>query len=425
MAIQISEYQQLLSNGIRLGDTLKITPFSGKKKEIELSRTNYIFHSDDLNLKPNYYAKIEFSSYLSKTFNFHLKLLVGKSQCQNTGRFQLKSSGDCPFKLNGSMVYSAFIERGDIVEIEDNILEFNMLNMKSSDSFCEQFNRYVFSPLPIVIEGETGTGKSYLAKKIYETTKPKGKFVHLNLSSFSTSLVESEIFGHVKGAFTGAIQDKIGAFREAEEGILFLDEIDSISLELQAKLLLTLETSQVRPVGGSREYQINTRIIYGSGRRLHHLMGEKKMRADFYFRITAGAKINLKPLRDDTEKIKSFCHRVCSSLDVSISPELLEFYTTLPWPGNYRQLKSHLELKKYQTNGRKLEFDDEDERLLVSSSELESLFEDQMMISMERCRVIYAHKVYLRFKGDLNKACCALEISKATLKTLLSKNSLA
>ena len=141
-------------------------------------------------------------------------------------------------------------------------------------------------------------------KKIHRDSGKVGRFVHLNLSSFSRELVESELFGHTKGAFTGAVLEKMGAIKEAHRGTLFLDEIDSIDLEIQTKLLTFLDHGEYRQVGGGVQ-KSSVRMIFSTGREnIKNLVEKGKIRLDFYYRIKNSLVINLPNLRDDKDLLK-------------------------------------------------------------------------------------------------------------------------
>ena len=176
---------------------------------------------------------------------------------------------------------------------------------------------YLNSSMPILLIGETGTGKTTIAKKIHDESGVGGNFVHLNLSSFSQSLIESEIFGHRKGAFTGAISDKKGAILEANKGTLFLDEIDSIDISLQTKLLTFLDNGEFRAVGGGSNTS-DVRMIYSSGKNIKDLVASGEMRLDFYFRLKNSLCLEVPNLRDNKDYLKDIIHEILDRNALSI-----------------------------------------------------------------------------------------------------------
>ncbi|RPJ68885.1 MAG: sigma-54 factor interaction domain-containing protein [Alphaproteobacteria bacterium] len=275
------------------------------------------------------------------------------------------------------------------------------------------------SDLNIVIEGETGTGKTTLAKMIHEESGRSGRFVHLNLSSFAPSLIESEVFGHVKGAFTGAITEKRGAILEAHRGTLFLDEIDSLSIELQTKLLLFLDGHEFRSVGGSLPQKVDVRLIFASGTKMKTLIDQQKMRKDFYYRLTSGAVVPLMSLRDQTERIREICLEFEKNNFIILSSDLIDYYQQCPWPGNIRHLTSHLHKKKILSNGKKMILDRVDYDLL--SDKVQACgFESHQLKSLEEIKMDYCLNVYMKADKNFLKASKLLDISPNTLKSLLS-----
>ena len=272
---------------------------------------------------------------------------------------------------------------------------------------------------PSSLQGETGTGKSELARKIHRESGRGGNFVQINLSSFSEGLIESELFGHVKGAFTGAVSPKRGAIIEANRGTLFLDEIDSLPISIQTKLLLFLDSKKIRAVGSHTEEKVDARLIFASGRNLRELTGERMMRRDFYYRISSGVTLTLKPLRNDKEKIKDICDHFFQKEGLSIPGKLMEFYLGYHWPGNIRQLLGHLNKKKVMCHKYKWDFDHLDEELIGDALSL--IQEHKQFCTIEELKQSYAYKVYLSFDRSVKDAAKMLNITPNTLRALLKK----
>ncbi len=193
----------------------------------------------------------------------------------------------------------------------------------------------------VLIEGETGTGKEVVARFLnqQEGSRP---FVTINCAALSENLFESEFFGHVKGAFTGADTQKIGLAEAAHGGDLFLDEIEALPLSQQAKLLRFLETGEIRKVGAKESQIVQTRIIAASNQPLKQLIAEKKFREDLYFRLSS-QKIDLAPLRNRTEDIDDLCQLFLElekpRRNKSFEPEAISALKKYSWPGNVRELK--------------------------------------------------------------------------------------
>ena len=197
----------------------------------------------------------------------------------------------------------------------------------------------------ILIQGESGTGKEVLARALHEASPRAGKpFVALNCGAIPEALLESELFGHKKGSFTGAIADHMGLFLEADGGTLFLDEIGDMPLALQVKLLRALETREVRPVGSVKSVAVNVRIISASHRDLVKARDDGAFREDLFYRLNV-VTLKLPPLRDRREDIPlllmHFVKRIAARYAKHVtgfSPDALSMMLAAPWPGNIRQL---------------------------------------------------------------------------------------
>ena len=206
------------------------------------------------------------------------------------------------------------------------------------------------SDAPAIIFGESGTGKELVARAIHRAgERRESPFVQLNCSALNDALLESELFGHVKGAFTGAYRHRLGRFEAAHTGVIFLDEIADIPLSTQVKLLRVLETKQFERVGDLQSISVDVRIITATNKDLRELIGQKLFREDLFFRINV-IPILLPPLRERTEDIplliNTFIGRLQSRTGKKItgmSPDAMEWFMTYDWPGNVRELKSALE----------------------------------------------------------------------------------
>lgn len=194
---------------------------------------------------------------------------------------------------------------------------------------------------PILIEGESGTGKEVCAQLVHLQQSRPGPFVPVNVAGVPENLFESEFFGHVKGAFTGADQNKIGLIEAAQGGDLFLDEIEAMSLPLQAKLLRFLESGEIRRVGAKDSLHVQTRVIAATNRNLEQLVRDGKFREDLLWRLS-GKKVLLPPLRDRKQDIPDLC-RHFFSLDKfrkkEIDEEAMQALKEYAWPGNVRELR--------------------------------------------------------------------------------------
>lgn len=414
--------EQLLERGSRIGDVIEFNPLSGKRKTIELKRNIIDFipiYSTDKDYAMGY---IKLPQLGVEKFHYRLEL----DNPSREGRFLLKTLKGQPFWLNGVIVKEAYIERGDVVSLENNRLNFGFKRTEEKfmiHSILDQKN-LLESNLNIFIEGETGTGKTTLAEEIHKRSARLGSFIAINLSSLNPALIESELFGHSKGAFTGAHKNSKGAFEASHLGTLFLDEIDSLPLDLQVKLLTFLDTQKLRRVGEVNEVKVNTRLIFASGAKLKEHVEQGRFRKDLYYRIESGHSLKLLPLRESATRIKEICETYCLNQNISITPRLIEFYQTLLWPGNIRQLFGHLNKKKLLSKTLKLDFDIFDEELICSSSDLidQSLIKDEI-IPLDDLKRRYLKNVLMMSNGNYALAAKRLQIGEKTIKRILESVS--
>ena len=196
----------------------------------------------------------------------------------------------------------------------------------------------------ILITGPTGVGKTRIAKMIHEFHHPQRPFVHVNLSALPDTLIESELFGHKKGAFTGALSDKIGLMEKADGGVLFFDEIGAIPLNIQKKLLKVIEEKKILPVGGSREISIDFKLITATCDDLSKKIQEGDFRLDFYFRIK-GIEMEIPPLaKRQCDIIPLIDHMISkSSKKTAFDQKALRYLVQYDWPGNVRELENVLQ----------------------------------------------------------------------------------
>ncbi len=210
----------------------------------------------------------------------------------------------------------------------------------------KQIGRIAATPLPVLILGETGTGKEMVARAIFQySDRSNGPFIAVNCAAVPETLLESELFGHERGAFTGAEARRIGRFEQAHGGTLFLDEIGDLTLNTQAKLLRVLQEKQIQRLGGRDLISVDVRILAATHRNLKAAIEEKLFREDLLYRINA-ITLTLPPLRDRSEDIpdlvKYFVSKHAAELGShgAIQPEALDYLKHQPWPGNVRQLQN-------------------------------------------------------------------------------------
>ncbi len=210
--------------------------------------------------------------------------------------------------------------------------------------------RAAASDMTVLLEGETGTGKGKVADAIHRGgARATGPFVVVDCGAIPQALIESELYGHEKSAFTGATERRIGAFEEAEGGTIFIDEIGELPLDQQPKLLRALESKEIRRVGSNAHKKVDVRIVAATHRNLRREVNEGRFRADLYYRL-AVLRITVPPLRERTDDLPALTTELLESLGASDSairalatPELFASLRRGAWPGNARELRNHLE----------------------------------------------------------------------------------
>jgi two-component system response regulator HydG len=207
-------------------------------------------------------------------------------------------------------------------------------------------DRLASQDVSILIRGESGTGKELVARTLHDRgERGKKRFVPLNCGAIPESLIDSELFGHAKGAFTGATTDRAGVFVEADGGTLFLDEIGDMPLAVQARLLRVLQESEVRPVGGSSTRTVDVRVIAATHVDLSAAVEQHRFREDLFYRLNV-VVLQVPPLRDRRDDLPllaaHFLKKHASGTPLSLSPDALEAMTSYAWPGNVRELENAL-----------------------------------------------------------------------------------
>jgi len=269
--------------------------------------------------------------------------------------------------LNEIRIKEAYLEYGSVIGLGNTRLQFVPLEERveippsEEDYFGDVFGRSLemrriftmlkkISPsdITVTIEGETGTGKELVARGIhFSSQRARGPFVVIDCGSISKNLMESELFGHEKGAFTGATQTHRGAFEVAHGGTIFIDEIGELGLEMQPKLLRVLEQREVRRVGGNEVFKVDVRVIAATNKDLISEVQKGRFREDLFYRISV-VRIHLPSLRERGEDIPLLAQQFARELsgpyggggDMAVSAEALEILRHYHWPGNVRELKN-------------------------------------------------------------------------------------
>lgn len=274
----------------------------------------------------------------------------------------------------------------------------------------------------VLLIGETGTGKEVFANAIHQNSLRKNKnFVAVNCAAFSHDLLESEMFGHVAGAFTGALKDKKGLFEEAGGGTLFLDEIGEMPLDLQVKLLRVLESGEYHKVGSSKPSAANVRIIAATNRDLNSEIVNGRFRQDLYYRLSAFI-IMLPALRErnmDIEMLATYFMKLYNEKTnkkiTSMHTKTLQILKTYHWPGNIRELRNVIERGVILTSGTVLEPDSLPFELQIQTNDAQSDNKVLSAFSMASAEMLHIQKVLNHTKGNKAEAARLLDIGIATL----------
>ena len=271
----------------------------------------------------------------------------------------------------------------------------------------------------VLILGETGTGKELVARAIHRLSSRKNNpFITLNCAAIPTGLLESELFGYEKGAFTGALSQKIGRFELAHRGTLLLDEVGDIPLALQPKLLRALQEKAFERLGGTRTIPIDVRLIAATNRNLSQMMGDKLFRSDLYYRLKV-FPITIPPLRDHPEDIPALVRhftrkyaREMSRPVETIAPDTMQALAGFSWPGNVRELENFIERSVILSHGAVL-----DTPLAELLTEAEQAT-DLTLAGMEREHIL---RVLRQTNGVVRTAAKRLGVPRTTLNAMMRK----
>ena len=303
---------------------------------------------------------------------------------------------------------------------------------------------YAPTDATMLITGATGTGKELMAEEIHEHSKRSDKpFVVVDCSALSRGLIESELFGHTRGSFTGAMSDRKGAFEAANGGTIFLDEIGDLSEDLQPKLLRVLENKEIRRVGSNEVRKVDVRILAATHRRLEKDVNSGRFREDLYFRLSV-VKLHIPPLGDRKEDIPTMIERFVDSLDDStpdkqkaVVERMLSMFPDYDWPGNVRELRNMVERIFHAINSA-IEFDpflmseQVGEDVASASAGAEPLFVDgalrpfkeakeQLVTQFERG---YITRLLDNNSWNISQSAREAKIERAYLQRLIKKHAL-
>lgn len=294
----------------------------------------------------------------------------------------------------------------------------------------------------VLIIGESGTGKEIIAKAVhYNSNRKQFPFRSIDCSTIPQDLIGSELFGHEKGAFTGAISRKIGKFEVASKGSLFLDEISNLSIDMQAKLLRVLQEKEFERIGGNQIIKVNTRIVAASNRDLRELVAENKFREDLYYRLNV-VPVYLPPLRERKEDAPLFIDHFLNKFnteygrDVNIELKARLFLVEYSWPGNVRQLENVIKRLVLLSTNKLVTVDDISSVLEYENygtvAEIVSAFPEKTQMRVSRSKDItvksiedmekdYLERTLQHFNYNISNTARALKISRKTMHNKLKK----
>ena len=313
-------------------------------------------------------------------------------------------------------------------------------NCKPMRKLYYQIQQIAKASGPVMIHGESGSGKELVAEAIHrESDRRERPFVPVNCAGMPENLLESEFFGHVEGAFTGARKTKKGLFEEADKGVLFLDEVAELPLAMQAKLLRVLQDGKIRPVGGNQEKTIDVRVLVATHRDLAKAVGAGTFREDLYFRLETFT-LNLPPLRQRGDDLELLAARFLSQYSREIgknvrgfSAETLALLRNYPFPGNVRELQNAIKHAVTFCHESTVKPEDLPERVrgktaLQSPADARDAsgwsgmdMEDGRIASLEELKLKYVHHVLGRCQGNKRRAAALLGIGRRTLYEYLKK----
>ena len=295
----------------------------------------------------------------------------------------------------------------------------------------EQINMVARVDSAVLVQGETGTGKEVIAQAIHEASpRRQNRFVALNCAAIPSALLESELFGHERGAFTGAVAQTMGRFQSADRGTLFLDEIGDLPLELQPKLLRALQEKQFERLGGGRTFQVDVRVVAATNQDLWRMVQERKFRADLYYRLNV-FPITLPPLREREDDIplliEHFVQRFAKRQNKVIHrvpDSAMESLKRYDWPGNIRELQNVIEHAVIVTTGPVLDVQTIDLRTaecLTQNVRPTSVTHTGTLEEFERAYIIATLRATNWVVGGRRGAAAKLGLARTTLIAMMQR----
>jgi DNA-binding NtrC family response regulator len=337
---------------------------------------------------------------------------------------------DLVMAVERAMKSQSVAPQNNVAKLQHEIQKSQIIS-KSADmqKVMELAQRVAFASANVLITGESGTGKEVVAKIIHNLS-PRGNkpLVAINCAAIPEGLLESELFGHAKGSFTGAVQNRRGLFREANGGTLFLDEIGDLSLPLQAKILRVLQEKKVRPVGSNEEHFVDVRIVSATHKNLEQSIKKGEFRGDLFYRLNV-IPIHLTPLRQRQDDIlplaQHFLNRMFKKYEMpekKLTPDAMDALLMHDWPGNVRELENVIE-RAVILSGDSITRDN-----LFISQQIQpqtpkasaNIFDMLEMMPLKNLELMYIQYVLTKTGGRKDKAAAILQIDRKTLFRKLS-----
>jgi two-component system response regulator HydG len=299
---------------------------------------------------------------------------------------------------------------------------------KASKDLYEQIKLIAPTNLSVIIHGETGTGKEHVARRIHEQSdRSKFPFVAIDCGTLSTEFAASELFGHLKGAFTGALSTKKGKFEEANRGTVFLDEIGNLSYDVQVKLLRVLQERIIVPLGSNKEIPIDIRIIAASNDDLQSAVSKGKFREDLFYRLNE-FKISVPPLRERMADLPQFIDHFIIEANESIkrnvkgcAPEVIKVLSSYDWPGNVRELKNMIRRMVLLTPGEEVQMSALPMEMSMTMQSRTRTSSNDLKLVQEENEKALIEKVLFEVKFNKSKASKILNIDRSTLYAKMEK----
>lgn len=456
-----------------LENTTSIIEPETSRELISLRRYQLIVVSKDNNRRKYELGKKK-SVKIGKKSDNDIVVATDKTISRNHAEIQLTGDNQYLIKdlnstngtlINGMKVKEAFLSQGDLIQVGETSIEFQTYDEKvqiepsDKNSFGSLVGRsrkmrQIFgllerispSQATVIIEGETGTGKELVAQAIHANSLRKDKpFIVFDCSAVAPNLIESELFGHTKGSFTGAIKDRMGAFEAANGGTIFLDEIGELTIDLQPKLLRALEQREIKRVGSTQAAKIDVRVVCATNRNLKDEVEKGRFREDLYYRLSV-VKIQVPPLRERLEDIPLVVEKLLANARYNRKPDSTYYVTRVEddalkilqryqWPGNVRELNNIIEravsfAQEGVIRGVDLTFvfseveSGEEATVRMNMVDVDKPFKEAKQAVVESFEKEYLQELLEKFKGNVSKAAREAKIDRKHLRNLLIKYGL-